>query len=55
MSESSYIQKYSLLCLRLAADCRSLAAGVPEPDVRAHFTRMAGTWTELADLACVRH
>jgi hypothetical protein len=55
MSESNYNQRYSLLCLRLAAECRNMAAEVPEPDARAHFTRMAGTWTELANLACVQH
>jgi hypothetical protein len=55
MSESNYIQRYSLLCLRLAAECRNMAAEVPEPDARAHFIHMASTWTELADLTSVRH
>jgi hypothetical protein len=34
---------------RLAAECRDLATDVPEPDLRAHFLRMASTWTELTD------
>jgi hypothetical protein len=55
MSGSNNTQKYWLLCLRLAAECKSLAADVPEPGVSAHFTRMSGMWTELADLASVRH
>ena len=36
MSEFN-IQKYALMCMRLAAECRGLAADVPEPDLRAHF------------------
>jgi hypothetical protein len=42
-------QKYTLLCLRLAAECRNLAADVPEPDLRANFLYMASRWMELAD------
>ena len=48
MSEFN-VQKYALLCRRLAAECSDLAADVPEPDLRAHFLRMASIWTELAD------
>ena len=48
MSEFN-VQKYTLLCRRLAAECSDLAADVPEPDLRAHFLRMARIWTELAD------
>ena len=48
MSESNYIQKYALMCMRLAAECRSLAADAPELDLSAHFLRMASMWTELA-------
>jgi hypothetical protein len=48
MSEFN-VQKYALLCRRLAAECSDLAADVPEPDLRAHFLRMARIWTELAD------
>ena len=44
MFKSSYV----LMCLRLAADCRNLAADAPEPDLRAHFLHMAGMWVELA-------
>ena len=49
------VQKYALLCLRLAAECRGLAADVPEPDLRADFLRMASRWTELADQPRVLH
>jgi hypothetical protein len=48
-------QKFALLCLRLAAECRGLAADVPEPSLRAHFIRMASMWTELADQPQVLH
>ena len=55
MSESDNIKKYALACMRLAADCRNLAADVPEPDLRAHFLRMASMWTELAVQPRVLH
>jgi hypothetical protein len=48
-------QKYALMCMRLAAECRGLAADVPEPDLRAHFLHMAGMWMELADQPRVLH
>ncbi len=48
-------QKYALLCMRLAAECRGLAADVPEPDLAVHFLRMASAWTELADEPRVLH
>jgi hypothetical protein len=48
-------QKYALLCMRLAAECRGLAADVPEPDLRARFLRLASMWTELADQPRVLH
>jgi hypothetical protein len=49
MSESGKVQKYVLLCTRLAAECRNLAADAPERDLsltlanfkRAH--RLCGT------------
>jgi hypothetical protein len=52
---SRYVQKYALLCLRLAAECRGLGADAPDPELRAHFHRIAGMWTELADQAYVLH
>jgi len=55
MSESDNVQKHALLCMRLAAECSNLAADVPEPRLRAHFLRMASTWTELADQVRVLH
>ena len=54
MSEFN-VQKYALMCRRLAAECRGLAADVHEPDLRAHFLRLASRWTELADQPRVLH
>jgi hypothetical protein len=54
MSEFN-VQKYALMCRRLAAECRGLAVDVPEPDLRAHFLRIASAWTELADQPRVLH
>jgi hypothetical protein len=54
MSEFTF-QKYALMCMRLAAECRGLAADVPEPDLKAHFLHMAGMWTELADQPHILH
>ena len=48
MSEFN-VQKYALACMRFAAECRGLAADVPEPDLRAHFIHMASKWEELVD------
>jgi hypothetical protein len=50
-----HVQNYAQLCLRLAADCRNLAADVPEPDLRARFLHMATMWTELAAQPRVLH
>jgi hypothetical protein len=49
VSEPNNVQKHALTCMRLAAECRSLAADVPTPGLRAHFLRMANMWAELAD------
>jgi hypothetical protein len=49
------LRKYALMCKRLAAECRGLAAAVPDPDLRAHFLHMASTWTEQADQPRILH
>ena len=48
MSESDYAQKHSLLCLRLAAECRDLAAIASTMEMRERVLRMADVWEELA-------
>jgi hypothetical protein len=55
VSEPNYIQNYALMCMRLAAECRSLAAGAPELGLSAHFWQMASMWTELADQRRILH
>jgi hypothetical protein len=54
VSESKCITKYVLICLRLAAECRGVAAAVPERDLKAHYLRLASKWTELADQSLSR-
>jgi hypothetical protein len=49
VSESIYIRKHALLCLRLAAECRGIAAELQQPELRAQFLRAASVWTDLAD------
>jgi hypothetical protein len=55
MSESDKIQEYALMCMRLAAECKGLAAKLPEPDLKAHFLRMGRLWVERADQRRVLH
>jgi hypothetical protein len=54
VSQSNYVQKYALMCLRLAADCRNIAADVAAPYLRAHFVRMDGTGGSSRDETLVR-
>ena len=54
MSEFN-VQKYALMCMRLAAECRGLAADAPEADLKAHFLRLANSWEEIADRPRVLH
>jgi hypothetical protein len=51
--ESDYARKRSLLCLRLAAECRDLAAIASTTEMRARVLRMANVWEELADQPAV--
>lgn len=39
-------RKHALECLRLAAECRNLAADFSSPQLKAHFLRMAAEWEE---------
>jgi hypothetical protein len=50
MSELDHSRDYSLMCLRLAADCTQLAADVHRPAWQAHFNRMAQEWRSLAEM-----
>jgi hypothetical protein len=49
MSESNYVQKHALECLRLAVQCNNIAGDVRTPDhARRDLLRMAVMWMELA-------
>lgn len=48
MSESDYLRRHALECMRLASDCRQLAADAHSPELRSHFLRMATVWTTRA-------
>jgi hypothetical protein len=47
--ESDYARKHAVMCLRLAAECRDLAAAVATPELRARVLSMADMWEDLAD------
>ena len=49
MPESDYARKHAVMCLRLAAECRDLAAAVATPELRARVLSMADMWEDLAD------
>ena len=55
MPNSKCFTKYAVMCLRLAAECRNLAADVPEPELRVHFLKMASMWAKLANQPRVLH
>ena len=55
MSELVNFLKHELECVRLAAECRGLAADVPEADLKAHFLRQADRWEEMADRPRILH
>jgi hypothetical protein len=48
VAESEYARKHALLCLRLAAECRDMAAAASTPELRARALRMADMWEELS-------
>ena len=49
MSDSEFLRKHALECLRLAVDSTELADNVRSPDLRSHFLQMGKQWTILAD------
>jgi hypothetical protein len=48
MAEPKQLQKQSLECLRLEADCRQMAWDVQSPGLQTHFLRMAKVWVAMA-------
>ena len=55
MSESLHVDKHTLMCLRMAAECKNLAADVPDRDLRARYLCMSRRWTQLAVTPRVLH
>jgi hypothetical protein len=55
MSDSDRSEKHTLTCLRFAAECESLAAHAPAPELKERFRDLAGMWTEMADAPRVLH
>jgi len=47
--KSGGIRKHALTCLRLAAECRSIAAAIPIPALKVKFLELANIWEEIAD------
>ena len=41
--------RHELQCLRLSADCNSLADDIDDPALQKHYRRMAEIWSNLAD------
>jgi hypothetical protein len=42
-------QKTCALVYAFGAECRGMAAEVQQPELRAHFIRVANVWNDLAD------
>jgi hypothetical protein len=55
VSELDNFLKHKIMCMRLAAECRGLAADAPEADLKEHFLRLANSWEEIADRPRVLH
>jgi hypothetical protein len=49
VSESDYLRKYELECMRLAAECMQLVGDVRSPTLQRHFLKMASVWTAEAE------
>jgi hypothetical protein len=49
VSDSNYDRKRGLECLRLASDLKQLAKDTLNPDLKAHFLRMAEAWSGEAE------
>jgi hypothetical protein len=49
VSDSENDRKRELECLRLASDLTRLASGTLSPELKAHYLRMASTWTDQAE------
>ena len=55
MVEPENFLKHKLMCLRMAAECRDVAAAAAEPDLKMHYLLLAGRLEELADQPRILH
>ena len=55
MSESLHANKHTLMCLRMAAECKNVAAAVPDRDLRARYLFLSRMWTQLSVTPRVLH
>jgi hypothetical protein len=55
MFDPEPVETLALTCLRLAAECKILAADVSDLGVRVRLRNLAKRWTELADQPRVLH
>ena len=49
VAKSNSMRRHALECLRLAMDCKQLAAELPNPAMQEHYLRMAEEWALRAD------
>jgi hypothetical protein len=49
VSESDYLRKHALECLRLSADCMQLVGDIRSPILQRYFLEMAKAWTREAE------
>ncbi len=49
MPKSVAVRKHALTCLRIAVECRVLAAHLPFADLKHHFLRIADVWEGIAE------
>jgi hypothetical protein len=49
VSESDYLRKHALECLRLSADCMQLVGDIRSPTLQRHFLEIAKAWTREAE------
>ena len=55
MSESLHPHQYTLMCLRMAAECKNLAAEVPIRDLKARYLCLSRMWRQLSVTPRVLH
>ena len=55
MDKPAQFQKHSLESLRFESECLQMASRSRNPDLQAHFFRMARHWNRLAMVALGEH